>query len=55
MTQNSNLRFLLALGNKKVVVLKDHDTLNIYSDNRLTSARSRVSVERLAEAVASVQ
>ncbi len=52
MTKTNNLRFLLALGNKKVVVLKDQDTLNVYSDNRPASSKNRLSVERLAEAVA---
>ena len=51
MTKNSNLRFLLALKNKKVVVLKDQNSLNVYSDNR-PATKNRLSIERLAEAVA---
>lgn len=51
----SNLRFLLALGSRKVVVLENSDRLNIYSDAKETEPRekSRVSVERITSAVLS--
>lgn len=51
--KKTNLRFLLALGNKKVVVLKEADTLSVYSDNRPAGPKNRLSVERLTDAVSS--
>ncbi len=51
MTKTNNLRFLLALGNKKVVVVEEQDKMNVYSDNRPSGSKNRLSVERLAEAV----
>lgn len=53
MKANSNLHFLLALGNTKVVVLKENDELKIYSEERNKRVRSSVAPERLAEALSS--
>lgn len=49
MNQNANLRFLLALGGQKVVVLQsEHDT-HIYADS--PAPQSNVSVKRLLAAL----
>ncbi len=55
MTTNkkTNLRFLLALAINIVVVLIDADTVSVYSDNRPSGPKNRLSVERLADAVSS--
>ena len=53
MKSNSNLHFLLALGNTKVVVLKEDNELKIYSGERNKHPRSSVAPERLAEALSS--
>ncbi len=53
MKANPNLHFLLALGNTKVVVLKENDELKVYSGERKKRVRSSVAPERLAEALAS--
>ena len=46
MKNKSNLRFLLALGNQKVVVLEQAQNLHIYADKKNT--RANVSLERLS-------
>lgn len=45
-----SLRFLLALGGKKVVVMQDQEDMHVYSDQ--TPRSSRVFVERISNAVA---
>ncbi|WP_176776891.1 hypothetical protein [Candidatus Avelusimicrobium faecicola] len=52
MQKSTHLHFLLALGHKKVVVLKQQEQISIYSDD-LPHHRyqNRLSMERLAEAV----
>ncbi|MBR3604221.1 MAG: hypothetical protein IKL48_06095 [Elusimicrobiaceae bacterium] len=47
--KNNNLRFLLALGGQKVVVLQNQEHLHIYSSP--LSCKNNVSVGRLADAV----
>lgn len=51
MTTKTNLRFLLALGNKKVIVLKDAETLSVYSDVSAEAEKHRLAVERISSAV----
>ena len=58
MKNQTNLRFLLALGNTKIVVLKDHDDLQVYSNHtekrhKHTEKRHKntVAAERLTEAL----
>jgi hypothetical protein len=53
MKTRSNLHFLLALGNTKVVVLKEKDNLQIYSGKRNENRYSSIKPERLAEAFSS--
>ncbi len=50
MTQKTNLRFLLALGNKKVVVMQNENDLHIYSDSR-PCRQPGLSLQRISEAV----
>ena len=50
MQKSTHLHFLLALGHKKVVVLKQQEQISIYSDD-LHRYQNRLSMERLAEAV----
>ncbi|MBR3899725.1 MAG: hypothetical protein IKJ44_05580 [Elusimicrobiaceae bacterium] len=49
MNQNQNLRFFLALGNQKVVVLQGQENMDVYATP--TPGRMNVSVGRLALAV----
>lgn len=53
MKSPTNLRFLLALGNTKVVVLKDQDELQFYAKPaaKRTKGKTSVTPERLAEAL----
>lgn len=51
MKNKQNLRFLLALGDRKVVVLQDEQELSVYSDTPTTRGAGRVSVERITSAV----
>ncbi len=44
-----NLRFLLALGSQKVVVMQQEDQMHIYG----SKAARNVSVERISQAVLS--
>lgn len=44
------LRFLLALGGKRVVVMQEEDALHIYSDQR--PGRNSISAERISHALA---
>lgn len=47
----TNLRFLLALGNRKVVVLEDEQQLSVYSDASKSRESNRVNAERIGQAV----
>ncbi len=51
-TKTSNLRFLLSLGNTKMVVLKDENDLHIYT-NQLdkTKRKEAIATERVTEAL----
>ena len=52
MHKTAHLHFLLALGHKKVVVLKQQEQISIYSDDTPTRRyQNRLSMERLAEAL----
>lgn len=51
MKNQTNLRFLLALGNTKIVVLKDQDNLHIYSNQPDKRQKKTVAAERLTEAL----
>lgn len=48
---HNNLRFLLALGGKRVVVMQENNNLHVYSDHH-AGRNATVSVERISEAVA---
>lgn len=48
--KNSNLRFLLALGGKKVVVMQQRDNLQVYSDSH-SCRTDEVTLQRISEAV----
>ncbi len=50
MKTNSNLRFLLALGNQKVIIMQEAESLRVYGTPR---QRANISVSRLSDAVAS--
>lgn len=51
----TNLRFLLALGNTKIVVLQDESDLHIYSKTHAKSPRNKAAIvpEHVAEALIS--
>lgn len=51
MNKKTSLRFLLALGNTKVVVLNDREGLQVYADNS-KSKKHAVAAERISEALA---
>lgn len=46
---SGTLRFLLALGGKKVVVMQEEEALHVYSDQR--PCRNSISVERISNAL----
>ena len=48
-TKNPSLRFLLALGGKKVVVVQERQDLKIYSDQKQPT--NSVFVERISHAL----
>lgn len=50
MSQRQNLHFLLALGNTKMVVLKEKDRLQIYTN---PSNKPTIKSSRIAEALSS--
>ena len=51
-TKTPNLRFLLSLGNTKMVVLKEADHLHIYSNQSENTARKEaIATERVTEAL----
>ncbi len=51
MKNQTNLRFLLALGNTKIVVLEDQENLHIYSNKTDKNQKTAVAAERLTEAL----
>lgn len=51
MKNQTNLRFLLALGNTKIVVLKDQDELHVYANSADKHQKHAVAAERLTEAL----
>lgn len=51
MKTKTNLRFLLALGNTKVVVLKEENDLHIYSNTPEKPLKGTIAAERLTEAL----
>lgn len=51
MKNQTNLRFLLALGNTKIVVLKEQDDLQVYSNHNERHPKNTVAAERLTEAL----
>ena len=51
-TKNTNLRFLLSLGNTKMVILKDENDLHIYRNQpNKTSQKESIATERVTEAL----
>ena len=48
MTKKQNLHFLLALGNTKIVVFKDKDRLQVYTND---PKKQTVDSSRVAEAL----
>lgn len=50
MQNKNNLRFLLALGNQKVVVMRQQDNFEIYSGKK--SGKQNVSLSRISTALA---
>ena len=50
-TKNPNLRFLLALGNTKMVVLKDEEDLHIYTNKTSRKTAQPIAVEHITEAL----
>ena len=49
MKNKTNLHFLLALGDKKIVVLKEKEQIHIYSDDK----KHAIHAERISEALSS--
>lgn len=51
----TNLRFLLALGNTKIVVLQNEDDLHVYSKNHTKAMYNKTPIvpEHVAEALVS--
>ena len=45
MTKKPNLRFIMALGGQKIIILQDEQTMHVYSDKK--PERKNVSVERV--------
>ena len=51
--QSTHLRFLLSLGNTKMVVFNDEDNLHIYSSHPgKVSPNDKIAAERVTEALA---
>ena len=50
MNKTNNLRFLLALGSKKVVVMQGQEDLQVYTDQ--SPSHGRLFVERISNALA---
>lgn len=51
MTNKPSLRFLLALGNTKVVVLNEEQGLQVYAAKDSKRQRHAVAAERISEAL----
>ncbi|MGN0024494.1 MAG: hypothetical protein ACI351_03585 [Candidatus Avelusimicrobium sp.] len=51
MTKKTSLRFLLALGNTKVVVLNEQERLQVYARQDSTHKKHAVAAERISEAL----
>ena len=48
----THLRFLLALGNTRIIALQDEENLRVYSNKKSTSAkRNPVQAEHISEAL----
>lgn len=54
MSRKTSLRFLLALGNTKVVVLNEEEGLQIYSDGKESRSKN-AAAERISEALTAGQ
>lgn len=52
MKNQTNLRFLLALGGTKIVVLKEADSLRFYANQEKNRFKGGENAERLLEAFA---
>lgn len=52
MKNQTNLRFLLALGSTKIVVLKEEDNLRFYANKEKNRFKGGENAERLIEAFA---
>ena len=52
--KSSNLRFLLSLGNTKMIVLRDENDLYIYADqSKKADPKSTIKAQRITEALLS--
>ena len=51
MKNQTNLRFFFFFGNTKIVVLKDHEDLQVYSNHTEKHQKNTVAAERLTEAL----
>lgn len=52
MKNKNNLRFLLALGGTRIVVLKNEDNFNFYANQEKNRFKDGANAERLIEAIA---
>ncbi len=55
MKKKTSLRFLLALGNTKVVVLNEQEGMQVYSDGASSRKKHAVAAERISEALSVAQ
>lgn len=55
MKKKTSLRFLLALGNSKVVVLNEQEGMQVYSGGKASHKKHAVAAERISEALSSAQ
>ena len=51
MKKKPNLRFLMALGGQKIIILQDDESLHVYSDK--AAQRKNVSVDRVCDVIGS--
>ena len=51
MTKKTSLRFLLALGNTKIVVLNQQEALQVYARQDAAHKEHAVAAERISEAL----
>lgn len=51
MTKKTSLRFLLALGNTKIVVLNEQERLQVYAGGDSARKKHAVAAERISEAL----